>query len=251
MEDKSKKNKQENNFDTPKLALRTGQERGRMFIQELKNDLLKIAETSGEDPNIISDRFLKGVGELASVDYRTLKKWLTGTNDVLTDATYNKLVEVFKNVRTERVSNAAQLTEIASDIGVDALDFDIRTSADNSLSDEKEELIGTVYDKIVGIHKICRQTLRPQSTNFEKDFKKRLTILKGIQNSAANILSNCDQNNMYLYSALLPIWNQPSPEIFNHDEVRTLRLRVYFISLVELNGAELIYPVNWNRFESI
>tara|TARA_B100000212_G_scaffold140153_1_gene105568 strand:+ start:68 stop:823 length:756 start_codon:yes stop_codon:yes gene_type:complete len=251
MEDKSKNEEQEENSKTPKLGLRTGQERGRMFIQELKDDLFKIAEKNGEKPNEISDRFLKAIAEISSVDYRTLRKWLNGTNDELTDATYNKLVDVFKNVRTERVENAAQLNEIASDIGVDALDFEVRTSEDNFLSDENENLIGSIYDAIVGIHKTCRKSLRPQSSNFEKDFKKRLTISKKIQESAKEIFAACKQDNIYLYSALLPIWNQPSPEIFNLGEERTIRLRVYFISLVELNNDERIFPVDWNRYESI
>ena len=44
---------------------------------------------------------------------------------------------------------------------------------------------------------------------------------------------------------------QPHPEMFNAVEERTIRLRVYYLSPIELEGEQSIYPVNWNKIEWI
>ena len=108
-----------------------------------------------------------------------------------------------------------------------------------------------MYKDISELHNTCNSLLDPRSKNAKTNFADRLAEERKVQDSSKQILEFCNKNNIYIYTALVPIWMQPSLEVFNLGEERTIRLRVYYLSLIKLNSEQSVYPVNWNKIEWI
>ena len=210
----------------------------RVYLGELKQELLNLAKSSGEDLSKIGDPWIRELAGQAGADFRTVKNWLNGESTI-NDNTYNKLADVVSYVKLQPVKEKGTLNAILTTAEATGYIIDWMAFNDSVELDEK------IKSAIVN--------LTQASISFRKehpnDDLKIIDHHRSFKIKVTEIFDSLKKDGLYLSYALTPRYNQPPPEMWGDEAVNEVRCLIYFLSDEDQNFGSI--KPNWRKYRTL
>ena len=210
----------------------------RVYLKDLRTDILGLAKTSGEDPSKIGDPWIRELAGEAGADFRTVKNWLNGESNI-NDHTYSKLADVVSFVPLQQIKSKEELNSVLTN--------NIATGyiIDWSIIRDSEESDTNLKNAITN--------LTEASSNFRNDHPnddiKIIDHHRSFKKTVSEIYDTLLVTGLFLSCGLTPRYNQPPQEMLGDDAFQELRCLIYFLSDQDKDFGSI--KPNWKKYRSL
>lgn len=191
----------------------------RVYISELKIDIVELARSSGEDPSNIGDPWIRELAGQAGADFRTVKNWLNGQSTI-NDNTYNKLTDVVTFVKINVLKTVEEFNAVFTNQEATHYIIDWVT---NDPSESFDEALKFVITEMTSSTIFFR-------ANYPNDDIAIIDHHREFRATSTDIFNHFSKYNLYLSCGMTPRYNQPPKEYWGDEQVREVRCLMYLIS---------------------